>query len=236
VSGAKYSLTRLRAFGASAGQARVRRFGGAGPPSETVRQAFYCEVLMNIVERAKRICLSPDTEWPVIASESATLGTLLTGYVLPLAAVSAVALLIGSVLSELSLVAAASLAVTGLIVALVYVVVMSSVIDALAPTFGAEKSSDRAGKVAAYAPTPAWVAGVAQIIPYIGGLIAALGALYAIYVLYLGLLRLMKSPPDKAVAYTAVVVVVVIVIAIVINSIAVMLGLGAGMMPAYSLD
>ena len=26
---------------------------------------------MNIVERAKRLCLSPDTEWPVIAGESA---------------------------------------------------------------------------------------------------------------------------------------------------------------------
>ena len=32
---------------------------------------------MNIVERAKRLCLSPDTEWPVIAGESATLPTLL---------------------------------------------------------------------------------------------------------------------------------------------------------------
>ena len=36
---------------------------------------------------------------------------------------------------------------------LVGVVVLSFVIDALAPTFGAGKSSDRAGKVAAYAPT-----------------------------------------------------------------------------------
>ena len=28
---------------------------------------------MNIVERVKRICLSPDTEWTVIAGESTTL-------------------------------------------------------------------------------------------------------------------------------------------------------------------
>ena len=35
-----------------------------------------------------------------------------------------------------------------------------------------------------------------------------IGALYALYLLYLGLLRVMKSPPDKAAVYTVVVVVV----------------------------
>jgi hypothetical protein len=191
---------------------------------------------MNIAERAKRICLSPDTEWPVIASESTTLAALLTGYVLPLAGVSALALLIGSVLSGLSIMTALTLAVTGVVVALIGVVVMSFIIDALAPTFGAEKSSDRAAKVAAYSPTSAWIAGVAQIIPYLGSLIALLGALYALYLLYLGLLRVMKSPPDKAVAYTVVVVIVAIVIGVVVNLIAATLGLGAGIMPIDTLN
>jgi Yip1 domain len=191
---------------------------------------------MNIAERVKRICLSPDTEWPVIAGESTPLGTLLTTYVLPLAGVSAVALLIGSVLSGLSVMIALRLAVTGLVIALAGVAVMAFIIEALAPTFGAEKSSDRAAKVAAYSPTSAWVAGVAQIIPYIGGLIALLGGLYALYLLYLGLLRVMKSPPDKAVAYTAVVVVLGIVLAFAVNFVAGSLGIGAGMMPAYTLD
>jgi hypothetical protein len=191
---------------------------------------------MNIAERAKRICLSPDTEWPVIASESTTLAALLTGYVLPLAGVSALALLIGSVLSGLSIMTALTLAVTGVVVALIGVVVMSFIIDALAPTFGAEKSSDRAAKVAAYFPTSAWIAGVAQIIPYLGSLIALLGALYALYLLYLGLLRVMKSPPDKAVAYTVVVVIVAIVIGVVVNLIAATLGLGAGIMPIDTLN
>lgn len=191
---------------------------------------------MNIAERAKRICLSPDTEWPVIASESTSLAALLTGYVLPLAGVSALALLIGSVLSGLSIMTALTLAVTGVVVALIGVVVMSFIIDALAPTFGAEKSSDRAAKVAAYSPTSAWIAGVAQIIPYLGSLIALLGALYALYLLYLGLLRVMKSPPDKAVAYTVVVVIVAIVIGVVVNLIAATLGLGAGIMPIDTLN
>lgn len=193
---------------------------------------------MSIVERARRLCLSPDTEWPVIAGESATLGTLLPGYVLPLAGLSAVALMIGSVLSGLSIILAIRLAIAGLIVAVVMVVALSFIIDALAPTFGAEKSSDRAAKVAAYAPTPAWIAGVAQIIPYIGGLISLLGALYVLYILYIGLMRVMKSPPDKAVVYTVVVVVVAIIVGLVVNAVAALVGLGpgVGMMPSYTLD
>ena len=191
---------------------------------------------MNIVERAKRLCLSPDTEWPVIAGESATLPTLLPGYVLPLAGVSAIAVLIGSILSGLSIMGALNVAITGLVTALVGVVVISVIIDALAPSFGAEKSRDRAGKVAAYSGTPAWIAGVAQIIPGIGGLIMMLGGLYSLYLLYLGLLRVMKSPPDKAVAYAIAVVVVAIVIFAVAFYLARMLGLNVGMMPAYTLD
>jgi hypothetical protein len=90
------------------------------------------------------------------------------------------------------------------------------IIDALAPTFGGQKSSQQAFKVAAYSYTAAWVAGIFQIIPILGSLLAFLGALYSIYLLYLGLPRLMKSPEDKSVAYTLVVVVCAIVVSVVI--------------------
>ena len=39
-----------------------------------------------------------------------------------------------------------------------------------------------------------------------------LGGLYSLYLLYLGLMRVMKSPPDKAVGYAVVVVLVAIVV------------------------
>jgi hypothetical protein len=188
---------------------------------------------MNIVERAKRICLSPDTEWPVIAGESATLGTLLTGYCLPLAAVSAAASVIGTSILGLGLGFALRVAVMGLVTALVGVVALSFIIDALAPTFGAAKGIDNAAKVAAYAPTPAWIGGIFQIIPYLGGLVALLGALYALYLLYLGLMRVMKSPQDKAVGYTVVVVLVCLVVGVVASYITAMVGLGGGMRLYY---
>ena len=71
--------------------------------------------------------------------------------------------------------------------------------------------------------------------PVVGQIIALIGALYALYVLYLGLLHVMRCPPDKAVAYTAVVVVVGIVLAFVVSVVAGSLGFGIGLMPSYGL-
>lgn len=38
---------------------------------------------MTLTDRIKNICLTPKTEWPVIAEEAATPGGLLSGYALP---------------------------------------------------------------------------------------------------------------------------------------------------------
>ena len=82
---------------------------------------------------------------------------------------------------------------------LVQVYVIALIVDALAPTFKGEKNQIQALKLAAYAFTAAWVAGVAQIVPWIGGLLALAGGIYSIYLFYLGLPTLMKCPPDQAV-------------------------------------
>jgi hypothetical protein len=50
---------------------------------------------MAIVDRVKNTCFTPNTEWPVIAEEATSAGSLITGYVAPLAAIGAVAGFIG---------------------------------------------------------------------------------------------------------------------------------------------
>lgn len=182
---------------------------------------------MNIVDRVKRICVAPDAEWAVIAGERATLGSLIPGYVLPLAGLSATGSLIGSVVLGLGIAFALRIAIMSLVMAVIGVVILSVVIDSLAPTFGAAKSSENAAKVAAYAPTPAWVAGILQIIPILGSAIALIGAFYALYLLYLGLIRVMKAPQDKAIGYTVVVVVIAIVVGFVASYISAVVGLTA---------
>ena len=49
---------------------------------------------MTIVNRVN-ICLAPTTEWSVIAAEPASAGSLITSYVIPLAAIGAVSGFIG---------------------------------------------------------------------------------------------------------------------------------------------
>ena len=178
---------------------------------------------MNIVERAKSVCLSPDSAWTAIAGERAETATLITGYVLPLAGAAAVAQVIGASLIGTSLGAfgtvrvplatALGMGLGSLALAAVMVVVISIVIDALAPTFKAEKNRQQALKVAVYSATPVWLAGVLQIVPVLG-VIGILGGLYALYLLYLGLPKLMKCPADTAIGYTGAVIVSAIVIGV----------------------
>jgi hypothetical protein len=192
---------------------------------------------MSLVERVKNICLTPNTEWPVIAGETATTGGLITGYVAPLAAIGAVAGFIGGSLVGRSLpfigsyrvpiVAGLGAAVFTFVMAIVGILVLSFVINALAPTFGGEKDSSQAMKVAVYSYTPAWVAGILQIVPTLG-VLGVLAGLYGLYLLYLGLPRLMKCRQDKAIGYTVVVVVCAIVLSVVITAVgALVVGAGA---------
>lgn len=186
---------------------------------------------MNIVERVKRLLMSPATEWPVIAAETTPASTLITGYVIPLAAVSAIAAFIGQVFIGVSVfgttyrtplgVGLAS-AVWAVAAAVIGVFVCAYIINAFAPTFGAAKNDAQAIKVAAYSFTPAWVASVLQIIPVLG-VLSILGLFYAAYLMYLGLIELMKAPEDKAVGYTAVVIIVAIVVMFVMAAIGGML-------------
>ena len=179
---------------------------------------------MGIVDRVKNICLTPGAEWPVIAAEPASPGGLVTGYVVPLAAVGAVAGFVGGSLIgrtlpyigtyRTSLGAGLTVACFTVVMAVVGVFVLSFIINALAPNFGGQKDSTQAFKVAVYSLTPAWVAAVLNILPLLG-VLAILGGLYGLYLLYLGLPRLMRCPEDRAAGYTAVVVVCAIVLSVV---------------------
>ena len=199
---------------------------------------------MNVIERVKNICLSPKTEWPVIAGETTSAGSLVTGYVAPLAAIGAVAGFVGGAVIgrtlpfigtyRTSMVAGLSVAVFTFVMAIVGIFILSAIINALAPSFGGEKNSAQAFKVAVYSYTPAWVAGALQVLPMLGTL-AVLGGLYGLYLLYLGLPRLMKSPEDKAVGYTVVVVICAIVLSIAITAVG-GLFLGAGLIGAGALS
>jgi len=183
---------------------------------------------MNLVDRVKKILISPAKEWPVIAAESHTVVGLYTQYVMILAAIPAVASFIGfSIIGysgfgptyRIPMDAGLANMILSYAMTLGAVYVMALLIDALAPNFGGEKNFMQALKVAAFFPTAAWVAGILAILPALA-ILAVLGSLYSLYLLYTGLAPLMKVPEDKAIAYTAVVVLVAIVLMVVISAVA----------------
>src|SRR5262245_5784557 len=98
---------------------------------------------MNLVERAKKICLTPATEWPVSSGESIPNATVITGYVVPLAAASALAGFVGGSIIGRTLPFIGTYRVplmTGLVVAaftvimaVIGVYLMSIIMTALAP-------------------------------------------------------------------------------------------------------
>ena len=73
-----------------------------------------------------------------------------------------------------------------------------------------------------FAPTAAWIAGVAIIVPVIGWIVALAGAIYSLYVYYLGGPVVMRVPQDKALVFTIAIVVAAIVLHFLIGFIATM--------------
>jgi hypothetical protein len=170
---------------------------------------------MNIVDRAKSIIMSPKTEWSVVAGEEPNVGQIIVGYVIPLAAVPAVATIIGMGLIGSGLVTSFSVGIaTGIgsfIAAVVGVYVTAFIVDLLAPNFGSQKGFGRAVQLVAYSYTPAWVAGILNIVPPLAP-IALLAGLYGLYLLYLGLPHTMKTPQDKVAVYLIVTIIVLILV------------------------
>ena len=130
---------------------------------------------MGLVDRAKNICLTPKTEWPVIAAETTPTASLMTGYVAPLAVIGPIAAFIGGSIIGHTLpfvgtwrtpiMMGIGVAIFTFVMAFVAVFILSLIINALAPSFGGEKNPQQALKVAAYSYTPAWIAGILSIIP-----------------------------------------------------------------------
>lgn len=177
-----------------------------------------------LIDRVKDILMQPQTEWPRIEAESATIGGIYRSYVVILAAIPPIALALGLFLFAFGF---RLFNPTGLFVGAVVqyllgigsVYVLALIIDALAPSFGSTRNLLSAFKVAAYSMTAAWVAGIFMLIPLLG-ILTLIGSLYSLYLLYVGLPLLMRTPQDKAIPYVAVTVVAAIVIFAIVSQIA----------------
>jgi hypothetical protein len=183
---------------------------------------------MSLVDRVKNILLAPAAEWPKIADEPATVQSIYSGYVMILAAIGPVAMAISSVGHGAG--AGLGVAVASYVVGLAVTYLLAMIVDALAPTFGGEKNFVQSLKLTAYSYTAAWIAGIFQLVPAIGGFIGLAAAIYSFYTFYLGVPVLKKSPPGKAVVYTLVIVLCGIVLGMVLGVVLISIVGGNAMM------
>lgn len=184
----------------------------------------------KMIARIKSILTTPTTEWPVIAAEPATPAGLYQNYILILAAIPAVCGFIKMsflghslpLLGDYKIGVGAGLkaSLMSYLLSLVGVYLMALLISALAGKFGGEKNTLQALKTATYAYTASWVAGIGELLPWIGGLVMIAGGIYSIYLLYLGLPHTMKCPPERAKSYTAVTMLIAIVLSLLIGIVA----------------
>jgi hypothetical protein len=184
---------------------------------------------MALIDRVQSILLRPKETWPVIAAESGDVASIYSGYLVILAAIPAVAGFIGRSLIGIGgfgisyrvpIVSGLMQMIVSYVLALVVLYVVSLVVNALAPTFGGTKNPIQALKLVAYSVTAVLVGCILLIIPStLLSLVILLALLYSIYLFYLGVPALMRCPPDKAGAYTAVVAVCWLVILIVFGAV-----------------
>lgn len=158
---------------------------------------------MNLIERARNILTTPKTEWEVINSESATVGSLLTSYVIPLSLLAGIGTLLKYLFfnAMLGIGYAIAYAVFTIVTVTITFAISTYIIDALAPSFSSEKDLNKSAQLVAYSGTAGWVAALLSFIPFLGWFITLAGFVYGIYLFYLGLGPLKKTPEDKKVVY-----------------------------------
>jgi hypothetical protein len=176
---------------------------------------------MNLIERAKNIILTPKTEWPIIDTETATPGSLLGSYVLPMAIISSLGALFAGLVWAGSwgiqfYLVTVCISIVSIIISY-YIAVY--VVDMLAPSFNSEKNINKSAQLIAYSNTPAWIAGLLSFIPFLGWLLLIAGWIYSVYLMYLGVGPLKKTPDDKKIIYIVISYIIMLVIGYVVAAI-----------------
>ncbi|MCW3835895.1 Yip1 family protein [Sphingomonas canadensis] len=179
-----------------------------------------------MIERIRNLIANPREEWGRIDAEPMRVRGIVTGWVLPLAAIGPVASTIALIAFGLpsfgevvrpSAVYLVAGAVLGYALAVAGIYLLSMVIDMLAPGFGGQREPVQAMKVAAYSATASWLSQIFLIVPLLNVLVVV--GLYSIFLLWTGLPRLMRANREQAAAYTVVVLVAAVVIQILISTI-----------------
>jgi len=192
---------------------------------------------MNLVKRAKNILLTPRKEWQAIKTEPLTVAGVFAKYAMILAAIPALAGFIGYSLVGVSLPFFGTFrypASRGLLWALLTYVLslagaflLTLVVDALAPRFGASKNLAASAKAVVFAHTAAWVGGIFAVLPSLS-ILVTLAGVYSLVLLWLGIKALKEVPAGKMAGYFVVILIAAVALFFVIGLAVSSLAFGGG--------
>lgn len=182
-----------------------------------------------MIQRIKDILFKPKDTWPQIKAEATGISQVLTGYAMILAALPAIFGFLGFTLIgqsfgpitgffRIPFIYALIWAIVSYVLTLVALYVEGLIINALAPSFGSKQSMVNAYKLAVYSSTPAFIAGILNIIPALGILVLLL-SLYTFYLLFIGMPVMMETPKEKLGGYFVVTLIIMIVVYFVVGGI-----------------
>jgi hypothetical protein len=178
-----------------------------------------------IIKRALAIFTKPKDEWEVIKNENMSVKDLFLKYAIILAAIPAVAGLIGYTLIGISFgygtfrmpfARGLTWAIFTYVLSLGGAFLLGFIIDTLAPSFGAKKDLNQSMKVVIFAYTATWLGGVFYLIPSLS-ILGALIGIYTLVLLYMGMKRIKEVPQEKMVGYYVVTLIVSIAVYIVMG-------------------
>ena len=164
------------------------------------------------LDRLKKMFTAPDDYWDEVLEEPGDLQSQLVPQMLILAAVPAVATLLGMsvrlafILPTMGFLAAMISGALTFVLNLGIWLALGAIINQLADAFDARKDQGLSFKLAAGAVIPVWLGGALWILPLVGHVLGPAGnltgLLYGAYLLHRGLPRVNGTPADKALVYT----------------------------------
>jgi len=182
--------------------------------------------MLALITRVKNLLLQPATEWDVIDREEVEPRRLALRYVAPLAAIPTLAIIVALAVVGVQAggewVRAPILGV--LLSAFIFFVMtiggvfaFATIINWLAPRFGAAKNYRQAFKLSAYSVTAALVAGILAAAPALQ-VFALMAGAYSLYLLFVGAPKVMHPEPKAALNYAIVTTFAAIAVALVVGA------------------
>jgi len=98
------------------------------------------------------------------------------------------------------------------VVAIIGIIVLGYIFNALAPTFKSQQNQAQALKLVAFTATPWLLGGIFYILPGYTWPLTFLAGLYGLYLLYIGIPMFMGTPQDQQIPYLIITIVIYAVI------------------------